>query len=227
MPHARQDPHWKFGGSSRKLPVHRRKSDEKDMSTSPQAAAAPTHRPSQHDLVAPLGDVVFSAHDIAQAVARIAEKIRADYSGEPLLMVGILKGAVLFAGDLMRALGDYPLSVDFMVVSSYEAGRDTSTGDVRLLKDLDRNPAGHHVLLVEDIVDEGLTLQYLLKNLSSRGPKSLRACALLDKPFHRKVNVTVDYIGLRAPDAFLVGYGLDHQERFRNLPYICKLASPA
>jgi len=172
----------------------------------------------------PLGDVVFTAHDIEQAVGRIAQQVRADYAGEPLFMVGVLKGAVLFAGDLMRALGDYPLSVDFIVVSSYGTGRGyDSGGNVRLLKDLDRNPSGQHVLLVEDIVDEGLTLDYLLKNLASRGPRSLRSCTLVDKPFHRKIDVKVDYIGLSAPDAFLVGYGLDHQERFRNLPYICKL----
>jgi|SRR5579864_5027129 len=192
------------------------------MSTSaPRAVAA--GRPID-ETSPPLGEVVFSEHDIAQAVARIADRIRVDYAGQPLLMVGVLKGAILFAGDLMRALGDYPLAVDFMVVNSYGTGRsDSAGGAVRLLKDLDRNPSGQHVLLVEDIVDEGLTLEYLMNNLKSRGPKSIRACALVDKPFHRKVNVVVDYVGMRAPDAFLVGYGLDHQERFRNLPYICKL----
>jgi hypoxanthine phosphoribosyltransferase len=172
-----------------------------------------------------LGDVVFSEADIARAVERLAARIRADYRGEPVLMIGVLKGAILFAGDLMRALGDYPLSIDFMVVASYGGEGMPKRGDVRLLKDLDRNPAGQHVLLVEDIVDEGLTLEYLQKNINSRAPKSLRACALVDKPFHRKVDVTVDYVGLRAPDAFLVGYGLDYQERFRNLPYICKLTT--
>jgi hypoxanthine phosphoribosyltransferase len=172
-----------------------------------------------------LGDVVFSEADIARAVERLAGRIRADYRGEPVLMIGVLKGAILFAGDLMRALGDYPLSIDFMVVASYGGEGMPKRGDVRLLKDLDRNPAGQHVLLVEDIVDEGLTLEYLQKNINSRAPKSLRACALVDKPFHRKVDVTVDYVGLRAPDAFLVGYGLDYQERFRNLPYICKLTT--
>jgi hypoxanthine phosphoribosyltransferase len=172
------------------------------------------------------GEVVFSASDIARAVETIAARVRSDYRSEPLLMVGVLKGAALFTADLMRALGDYPLTVDFMVVTSYGIGRDDATNDVRMLKDLDRNPAGQHVLLVEDIVDEGLTLEYLLHNLHSRAPKSLRACTLIDKPFHRKTSVVVDYVGLRGPDAFLVGYGLDHQERFRNLPHICKLQTP-
>lgn len=169
-----------------------------------------------------LGEVVFSAEAIAQAVNGIAQRIRADYAGTPFTLVGILKGAAIFAADLMRALGDYPLAVDFMVVNSYNTGRKTGS-DVRLLKDLDQNPAGQHMLLVEDIVDEGLTLSYLVNNLRSRKVASLRTCALIDKPFHRKVNVDVDYIGLEAPDAFLVGYGLDWQERYRNLPYICKL----
>jgi hypoxanthine phosphoribosyltransferase len=173
------------------------------------------------------GEVVFTAADIAAAIDTIAAHVRRDYGGEPLLLVGVLKGAAIFAADLMRALGDYPLMIDFMVVASYGIGRfDDAAGNVRILKDLDRNPAGHNVLLVEDIVDEGLTLEYLLKNLKSRAPKSLRACALVDKPFHRKTEVVVDYVGLKAPDAFLVGYGLDHQERFRNLPYICKLQAP-
>ncbi len=173
-----------------------------------------------------LGEVVFSAEEIAAAIRRLADSIRRDYAGEPILMVGVLKGAVLFAADLMRALGDYPMAIDFIVVSSYGTGRTGTKGDVRLLKDLDTNPAGRNVLLVEDIVDEGLTLDYLLNNMRSREPRSLRACALMDKPFHRAVDVRVDYVGLTAPDAFLVGYGLDHQEAFRNLPYICKLLSP-
>jgi len=173
------------------------------------------------------GEVVFSASDIAQAVEAIASRVRSDYRGEPLLMIGVLKGAAIFTADLMRALGDYPLTVDFVVVTSYGIGRsDDTSSDVRILKDLDHNPAGQNVLLVEDIVDEGLTLEYLLHNLRSRSPKSLRACALVDKPFHRKTGVVVDYVGLHGPDAFLVGYGLDHQERFRNLPHICKLQTP-
>ena len=173
-----------------------------------------------------LGDVVFDPGQIAGAVERLAAAIRRDYVGETIMLVGVLKGAIIFYADLMRALGDHSLTLDFMVVSSYGSGRDGGKGDVRLLKDLDQRPAGRHVLLVEDIVDEGLTLDYLLNNLRSREPRSLRACTLMDKPFHRIVPVPIDYIGLTAPDAFLVGYGLDYQEGFRNLPYICKLKRP-
>ena len=172
-----------------------------------------------------LGRVVFSAADIAATVQRLAAEIRRGFAGEPVLMVGILKGALLFAADLMRALDDYPVTIDFMVVSSYGTGR-RGKADVRLLKDLDQSPDGKHVLLVEDIVDEGYTLSYLLGNLRSRRPAQVQSCALIDKPFHRAVDVKVDYIGLRAPDdAFLVGYGLDFQERFRNLPNIRQLHS--
>lgn len=173
-----------------------------------------------------LGEVIFDTEQIAAAVERLATAIRRDYTGEQIMLVGVLKGAVLFYADLMRALGEHSLTLDFVVVSSYGSGRHGGKGDVRLLKDLDQKPAGKNVLLVEDIVDEGLTLDYLLTNLRSREPRSLRACALMDKPFHRVVPVPIDYIGLTAPDAFLVGYGLDYQEEFRNLPYICKLKRP-
>lgn len=170
-----------------------------------------------------LGQVVFSAEDIARAVSRIAGEVRLRSDGRPLLMVGVLKGALPFCADLMRALGDYPLTVDFMVVSSYGTGR-TSNSDVRLLKDLDQNPATKHLLVVEDIVDEGYTLEYLLNNLRSRQAASVQSCTLINKPFHRKVDVKPDYVGLEAPDdAFLVGYGLDFQEHFRNLPHIRQL----
>lgn len=173
-----------------------------------------------------LGDVVFGEEEISAAISRLAKEIRRDFGGRPMLMVGVLKGAAIFAADLMRELGDYPMAIDFIVVSSYGTGRAGAAGDVRLLKDLDTNPAGKDILLVEDIVDEGLTLDYLLNNLRSREPRSVRAVALMDKPFHRAVDVHVDYVGLTAPDAFLVGYGLDYQEAFRNLPYICKLLCP-
>jgi hypoxanthine phosphoribosyltransferase len=167
-----------------------------------------------------LGDVVFNEEDIAAAVARLADTIRARNAGRPLVAVGILKGALTFTADLIRALGDYPLTVDFMVVSSYGTGRTTNT-DVRILKDLDQSPSGKHLLIIEDIVDEGYTLSYLLNNLKSRNAASVQSCALIDKPFHRAVDVQPDYAGLVAPaDSFLVGYGLDFQERFRNLPHI-------
>ena len=185
-------------------------------------------RPTIAAPAAALGEIIFTATDIARAVEAVAAGIRSDFAGEPFIMVSVLKGAAVFTADLMRALGNYPLTVDYMVVASYGTGRtDGSSPDVRILKDLDRNPAGHNVLLVEDIVDEGFTLEYLLNNLRSRAPKAVRACALVDKAFHRKTNAVVDYVGLQGPDAFLVGYGLDHQERFRNLPYICKLQAPA
>lgn len=167
-----------------------------------------------------LGEVVFSEEDIAAAVARLGDEIRQRNAGRPLVAVGILKGALTFTADLIRALGDYPLTVDFMVVSSYGTGRATNT-DVRILKDLDQSPSGKHLLIVEDIVDEGYTLAYLLNNLKSRNAASVQSCALINKPFHRAVDVEPDFAGLVAPaDCFLVGYGLDFQERFRNLPHI-------
>jgi len=173
-------------------------------------------------------EIVFSAAEIARAVESIATRVRATYRGETLTLVGVLKGAAIFIADLMRALGDYPLTIDFMVVTSYGTGRSSGgTSGVRILKDLDHDPRGRNILLVEDIVDEGVTLRYLLDNLRSRGPATLRACALLDKPFRRLEGVTIDFVGCSAPDAFLVGYGLDHKERFRNLPYISKLQAPA
>jgi hypoxanthine phosphoribosyltransferase len=170
-----------------------------------------------------LGDVVFSEEDIARAVASVADQIRRRNGERPLVAVGILKGALTFTADLIRALGDYPLTLDFMVVSSYGTGRSTNA-DVRLLKDLDQSPAGKHLLLVEDIVDEGYTLAYLLNNLRSRNVASVQSCALIDKRFHRAVDIEPNYVGLVAPaDRFLVGYGLDYQERFRNLPHIREL----
>lgn len=156
-------------------------------------------------------------------MARLAREIKSHAAGRPLLLVGVLKGALPFSADLMRAMGDYPLTIDFMVVSSYGSGR-SGNSDVRLLKDLDQSPSGKHILLVEDIVDEGYTLDYLLNNLRSRHAASIVSCALINKPFHRALNVAPDYVGLQAPDdAFLVGYGLDFQERFRNLPHIRQL----
>jgi len=172
-------------------------------------------------------EVVFSAEQIADAVDKIANQMRATYGGDAVLLIGVLKGATMFIGDLMRALGDYPLAIDFMIVRSYGIGRIDGSQDVRITKDIEIDVSGQNVIIVEDIVDEGVTLNHLLEHLSKRSPKSLRACALLDKAFHRHAGVTIDFIGLDAPDAFLVGYGLDHQERFRNLPYICKLQTSA
>jgi hypoxanthine phosphoribosyltransferase len=172
-------------------------------------------------------EVVFSAEQIANAVDKIAKQIRAAYGGDAVLLVGVLKGATMFLADLMRALSDYPLAIDFTIVTSYGTGRSDGSNDVRITKDIDSDVNGKHVIIVEDIVDEGVTLSYLLERIRTRGPASLRVCALVDKAFHRHAGVTIDFIGLDGPDAFLVGYGLDHQERFRNLPYICKLQTSA
>lgn len=172
-------------------------------------------------------EIVFDEAQIARAVDDIGARIRASYDGEALLLIGVLKGAAIFIADLMRSLHDYPLEIDFMIVTSYGTGRADGSTDVRIVRDIERDLHGRHVILVEDIVDEGVTLRYLLGELEKRGPASLRSCALLDKPFHRHPGVTLDIVGLEAPDAFLVGYGLDHQERFRNLPYICKLQTSA
>jgi len=170
---------------------------------------------------------LFSATEIAAAIERLAKEIALDYARKPLLVVGVLKGALYATADLIRALSRIPdgpsrIEVDFIVVSSY--GNETrSSGEVRLLKDTAENIAGKHVLLVEDIIDNGLTMQYLRSLLNGRDPASLRACVLFDKPYSRLVDVPVDYVGLVAPDAFVVGYGLDYQESYRNLPYLAQL----
>ncbi len=157
----------------------------------------------------------------ARLEARVRElgaEIARDYRGKDLVLVGVLKGAFVFLADLARAI-DLPLVVDFLSVSSY--GADTkSSGVVRLIEDLSLPIAGKHVLLVEDIVDTGLTANYLLKNLRTRGPADLRLCTLLHKPSRSQVDVPIDYCGFVVEDVFVVGYGLDHDQRFRNLPYI-------
>ncbi|GAB4307229.1 MAG: hypoxanthine phosphoribosyltransferase [Candidatus Bipolaricaulota bacterium] len=170
--------------------------------------------------------VVISAEEIARRVRELGQAIAADYRGgaardlrrRPLLVVGILKGAMPFMADLVRAM-DFPLEYDFMAVSSY--GNGTSPGEVRILKDLDCAIGGRDVLIVEDIVDTGHTLQHILAGLSARGPASLRVCTLLDKPHRREVEVPVDYVGFVLPEnLFVVGYGLDYAEVYRNLPFV-------
>jgi hypoxanthine phosphoribosyltransferase len=170
--------------------------------------------------------VVISADEIARRVRDLGRQISADYRGgagrdprgRPLLVVGILKGAMLFMADLIRSL-DLAIEYDFIAVSSY--GNGTSPGEVRILKDLDRAIGGRDVLIVEDIVDTGHTLQHLLGGLSARGPATLRVCSLLDKPQRREVEVPVDYVGFVLPeDLFVVGYGLDYAEVYRNLPFV-------
>jgi hypoxanthine phosphoribosyltransferase len=166
-----------------------------------------------------LGGVIVPEHDIRTRVAELGKEITADYDGRAPLLVGVLKGAFVFMSDLARAI-DLPVEFDFMAVSSYGAATKTS-GVVRIVKDLDLDLSGRHVLLVEDIVDSGLTLNYLLKNLHTRNPASLEVCALLLKDGQQKVEPTVRYVGFRIPDEFVVGYGLDVGERYRNLPSIC------
>ena len=151
----------------------------------------------------------------------LGEEISRDYAGKDLFLVGVLKGAVFFLSDLMRAL-DVPCEVDFMAVASYGSSTDSS-GVVRILKDLDATIEGRDVLIVEDIIDSGLTLSYLLRTLNARDPRSLEVCALLTKPDRRKVDLPIRYTGFEIPNKFAIGYGLDHAERYRNLPYVAVL----
>ncbi len=176
--------------------------------------STPSRQPPHPDVQ----EVLFSEAEIAARGEGLAAAINTDYAGLEIYFVGILKGAAPFAADLLRRI-DRPLRLDFMAVSSYGSGA-RSSGAVRILKDLEEGIAGRHVLVVEDIVDSGLTLHYLRENLLARRPASLRICAFLDKPDRRKVDVPVDYVGFRIPDHFVVGYGLDYAERYRNLPYI-------
>ena len=148
----------------------------------------------------------------------MGEEISKDYQGKEIVAICVLKGAILFMADLARAV-KVPMALDFMAVSSYGNGTSTS-GTVRILKDLDNSIEGKHVLVVEDIIDSGVTLKYLLKNLKSRKPASIKLCTLLNKPERRRVEVDIDYCGFTVPDYFLVGYGLDYAEKYRNLPFI-------
>jgi hypoxanthine phosphoribosyltransferase len=165
--------------------------------------------------------VVVPADQIADKIAELAKLIDADYADREPLLVGVLKGAAMFMSDLARAL-ERPSTMEFMAVSSYGSST-TSSGVVRILKDLDRDIAGEHVLIVEDIIDSGLTLSWLLRNLASRSPASIEVVALLRKPDAIKVDVSVKYVGFDIPNEFVVGYGLDYAERYRNLPYIGRL----
>jgi hypoxanthine phosphoribosyltransferase len=169
--------------------------------------------------------VLIPEEEIQATVRRLGDEITRDYAGRDLLLVGVLKGAFVLMGDLARHIR-LPLQFDFMAVSSYGAATKTS-GVVRILKDLDHEIEGRNVLLVEDIVDSGLTLAYLLKNLRTRRPASLEVCALLHKTAMQKVNVDLRYVGFEIPPEFVVGYGLDYSERFRNLPYVATLKPAA
>ncbi|HHW18264.1 MAG TPA: hypoxanthine phosphoribosyltransferase [Firmicutes bacterium] len=167
--------------------------------------------------------VLISQEEILKRVKEMAEEISRDYAGRDLLLVGVLKGSFVFLADLIRNL-DCHVAVDFMGTSSYGASTQSS-GEVRITKDLEQSVAGKHVLLVEDIVDTGLTLRYLLDTLRARQPASLKVCALLDKPARRRVRVSLDYYGFIIPNAFVVGYGLDYQEKYRGLPFVGVLES--
>jgi hypoxanthine phosphoribosyltransferase len=180
------------------------------VSAAPQVATDPA-----------IGEILVQEDELQARVRELGEQISADYAGRDLLLVGVLKGAVFFLSDLMRHI-EVPCEVDFMAVSSYGSSTDSS-GVVRILKDLDASIEGRDVLIVEDIVDSGLTLSYLLRTLKARDPASLEVCALLTKPERRKVDLPIKYVGFEIPNRFAIGYGLDHAERFRNLPFVAVL----
>jgi hypoxanthine phosphoribosyltransferase len=173
---------------------------------------------------AEIGETLVEAGALRARVRELGEQVSRDYEGRDLLLVGVLKGAVFFLSDLMRHI-TVPCEVDFMAVASYGSSTDSS-GVVRILKDLDIPIEGREVLIVEDIVDSGLTLSYLLRTLKARNPQSLEVCALLTKPERRKVDLPIRYVGFEIPNRFAIGYGLDHAERYRNLPYVAVLADP-
>ena len=170
-----------------------------------------------------IGEILVQADDLQHRVRELGAEISRDYDGRNLVLIGVLKGAVFFLSDLMRQI-DIPCEVDFMAVASYGSATDSS-GVVRILKDLDATIEGRDVLIVEDIVDSGLTLQYLLRSLGARNPATLEVCALLTKPERRKVELPTRYVGFEIPNRFAIGYGLDHAERYRNLPYVAALVS--
>jgi len=172
-----------------------------------------------------IGEILVQADELQHRITEMAEEVSRDYKGRDLLLIGVLKGAVFFLSDLMRQL-DIPCEVDFMAVASYGSSTDSS-GVVRILKDLDAPLEGRNVLIVEDIVDSGLTLQYLMRTLQARGPASIEVCALLTKPERRKVDMPARYVGFEIPDKFAIGYGLDYAERYRNLPYVATLTGIA
>ena len=172
-----------------------------------------------------IGEILVQADELQHRIREMAAEVSRDFEGKDLLLIGVLKGAVFFLSDLMRHL-DIPCEVDFMAVASYGSSTDSS-GVVRILKDLDAPLEGRDVLIVEDIVDSGLTLQYLMRTLQARGPRSLEVCALLTKPERRKVDMPARYVGFEIPDKFAIGYGLDYAERYRNLPYVAALTGIA
>ena len=173
---------------------------------------------SATELERAVGEILIDAESLQARIRELGDEITADYAGRELLLLGVLKGAVFFMADLMRSIA-VPCEIDFMAISSYGASTDSS-GVVRILKDLDINIEGRDVLVIEDIIDSGLTLSYLVRNLESREPASLAVCALLTKPARREIEVDVRYVGFEIPNKFVIGYGLDFAERYRNLPYV-------
>lgn len=170
---------------------------------------------------AKVGEVLISPEELDRRVSELGAEITRDYAGKDLVMVGVLRGAVIFIADLLRNL-EVPCEIDFMAVSSYGSSRDSS-GVVRILKDLDDSITGRDVLIVEDIVDSGLTLNYLMRNLQARDPASIEVCSLLTKPERRRVDIPIKYVGFEIPNTFVVGYGLDYGQRYRNLDYVATL----
>ncbi|MCT4661159.1 MAG: hypoxanthine phosphoribosyltransferase [Tissierellales bacterium] len=162
--------------------------------------------------------VLLTEEDLKNKIAQLGEQISKDYQGEELLLLGILKGSVIFMSDLARSIS-IPVSMDFMAVSSYGDGTESS-GVVRILKDLDQEIKGKNILIVEDIIDSGLTLDYLMGYFKARGPKSVEICTIMDKSDRRTVEVPIKYLGFDVPNEFLVGYGLDYAEKYRNLPFV-------
>ena len=177
--------------------------------------------PSPSSGIGGIGETLIESDRLHSRVAELGAEISADYAERDLVMVGVLKGALIFMADLMREL-TVPCEIDLMAVSSYGSATDSS-GVVRILKDLDTSVNGRDVLIVEDIVDSGLTLQYLLRNLKARDPASIEVCALLTKPERRRVETPIRYVGFEIPDRFAIGYGLDHAQRHRNLDYVAAL----
>jgi hypoxanthine phosphoribosyltransferase len=173
------------------------------------------------DLTRGLGRVIYTEAEIRQRIAALGAQISGDYAGRNPLVVGVLKGVMFFMSDLLRTLS-VPVRVDFMAISRYQSGHGTK-GPVRLIKDLEEPVQDQHVLFVEDVIDTGLTLSYLLRNLGARHPASLEVCTLFDKPEHRLANISVRYKGFDLPDRFVVGYGLDYKEAYRHLPYVAEL----
>lgn len=171
-------------------------------------------------------EVLITEEDLQKRIRELGDVISADYAGQDLLLVAILKGSVIFLSDLMRALS-IPHHIDFMAVSSYGVGARTSSGVVRIVMDLAASIEGRNVLIVEDIIDTGHTLDYIVRILRERGPESLRICTLLNKPCRREIDIPVDYVGFDIPNRYVFGFGLDVDEFFRNLPYVAALKDDA